>query len=429
MDYRLVANKILREWKGSSYLYGVGVLEQIGKVVKQYGSHTLVVSEEFFNGINQRIISSLQEAGVHMNPDRLVQGAKPNAPREDVYRLESYILHYQPDSIIVVGGGSGIDAIKAANVLATLGKDHTPEIEAYFGVSRVSEVLQKTGKTLLPIIAVQTSASSGAHLTKYSNITDPVEGQKKLIVDKAIIPTNPVFDYGVTITMPTSLTVDGAIDGIAHCIEVFYGVPDEQYELVEKITTTALELVIQYTKHAVEHPNDTEAREAIGLATDLGGYAIMIGGTNGAHLTSFSLVDVASHGRACGIMNPYYAVFFAPKIEKQLKVIGNIFRRHGFIEENIDILSGRELGLVVAQGMIAFNTSVGLPLSLQELPNFSTAHIGRALSAAKNPQLKMKLQNMPVALTAEMVDTYMGPILNAAYTGDLTLIRNMESDI
>ena len=79
--------------------------------------------------------------------------------------------------------------------------------------------------------------------------------------------------------------------------------------------------------------------------------------------------------------------------------------------------------------MIAFNTSVGLPLSLQELPNFSTAHIGRALSAAKNPQLKMKLQNMPVALTAEMVDTYMGPILNAAYTGDLTLIRNMESDI
>jgi alcohol dehydrogenase class IV len=429
MDYRVVANKILGEWKGSSYLYGVGVLEQIGKIAKKYGPHTLVVSEDFFGGINQRIISSLQEAGIHMNPDRLVQGAKPNAPREDVYRLESYILHYQPDSIIVVGGGSGIDAIKAANVLATLGKDHTPEIEAYFGVSRVSEALQKTGKTLLPIIAVQTSASSGAHLTKYSNITDPVEGQKKLIVDKAIIPTNPVFDYGVTVTMPSSLTVDGAIDGIAHCIEVFYGVPDEQYELVEKITTTALELVIQYTKRAVKHPNDTEAREAIGLATDLGGYAIMIGGTNGAHLTSFSLVDVASHGRACGIMNPYYTVFFAPKIEKQLKVIGNIFKRHGFIEENIDILSGRELGLVVAQGMIAFNTSVGLPLSLHELPNFSTAHIGRALSAAKNPQLKMKLQNMPVALTAEMVDTYMGPILNAAYTGDLTLIRNMESDI
>jgi alcohol dehydrogenase len=32
---------------------------------------------------------------------------------------------------------------------------------------------------------------------------------------------------------------------------------------------------------------------------------------------------------------------------------------------------------------------------------------------------------MPVPLTAEMVDEYMGPILEAAKTGDLGLIRNV----
>jgi alcohol dehydrogenase len=53
----------------------------------------------------------------------------------------------------------------------------------------VSDALAKTNTTLIPVIAVQTSASSGAHLTKYSNITDPVVGQKKLIVDDALIPT------------------------------------------------------------------------------------------------------------------------------------------------------------------------------------------------------------------------------------------------
>jgi alcohol dehydrogenase len=37
----------------------------------------------------------------------------------------------------------------------------------------------------------------------------------------------------------------------------------------------------------------------------------------------------------------------------------------------------------------------------------------------------MKLENMPVPLTAEMVDEYMGPVLQAAATGDLTLIRNV----
>jgi alcohol dehydrogenase len=37
----------------------------------------------------------------------------------------------------------------------------------------------------------------------------------------------------------------------------------------------------------------------------------------------------------------------------------------------------------------------------------------------------MKLENMPVALTAETVDKYMGPVLQAAKTGDLNLIKNV----
>ena len=32
---------------------------------------------------------------------------------------------------------------------------------------------------------------------------------------------------------------------------------------------------------------------------------------------------------------------------------------------------------------------------------------------------------MPVALTADMVDEYMGPILKAAKTGDLEIIKNV----
>ncbi len=49
----------------------------------------------------------------------------------------------------------------------------------------------------------------------------------------------------------------------------------------------------------------------------------------------------------------------------------------------------------------------------------------RALAAAKDPQLKMKLENMPVPLTADMLDDYMAPVLQAAKTGDLSLIRTV----
>ncbi len=33
---------------------------------------------------------------------------------------------------------------------------------------------------------------------------------------------------------------------------------------------------------------------------------------------------------------------------------------------------------------------------------------------------------MPVPMTAEMVDDYMGSILEAANTGDITLIKNVD---
>jgi alcohol dehydrogenase len=50
--------------------------------------------------------------------------------------------------------------------------------------------------------------------------------------------------------------------------------------------------------------------------------------------------------------------------------------------------------------------------------------VERILKAAKDPQLKMKLQNMPVPMTAEDVDLYMEPLIRAAITGDMSLIVN-----
>ncbi len=65
----------------------------------------------------------------------------------------------------------------------------------------------------------------------------------------------------------------------------------------------------------------------------------MLGGTNGGHLTSFSLVDVLSHGRACAIMNPYYTVFFAPAIQEPLQLTGPLYKASGDTDADLDDLS------------------------------------------------------------------------------------------
>ncbi len=418
------AYELLREWKGDSYVFGLDVLDKVGPLAASLGKTALVVSNTtYLKPVADQVVKALQDAKVSLAGGVIAPDAKPNAPREDVFRLESYILHYKPDCIIAVGGGSTIDAVKAANVLATVGGAITPEIDHYFGTGVVTKALEDSGKKLIPVIAVETSASSGAHLTKYANITDPMVGQKKLIVDPAIVPPMAVFDYATTVSMPVSVTIDGALDAIAHTFEVFCGAEDDNYDRVKDITVAAIDLVASHAKTLVKDPKNLEAREAIGLATDLGGYAIMIGGTSGAHLTSFSLVDIVSHGTACGIMNPYYAIYYSKGIQKQLRVVGEIFACHGYIKADLTALSGRNLAVAVANGMIEFGKSIGAPTKLNDLKGFSEKHIERALSAAKDPQLAMKLQNMPVPMQTSDVDIYMEPILRAAATGDLSLIK------
>ena len=416
------ANQYLQEFKGDAYLHGMGVLDQVGEVTAALGKRAMLVRDVFpgADTFVEQIKTSLAKAGVVVVQE--IKGAAPNAPREDLQRVTEAVRAAAPDVLVSFGGGSTIDVVKAADVLYVLGGS----VEDYFGTGLVAKALQAQGKTLLPQVAIQTAASSGAHLTKYSNITDLASGQKKLIVDESVVPTRPMFDYAVTMGAPQSLTADGALDGISHALEVLYSaVGKSDYEKVLPVSLEAISLVVKYLPEVLADPQNVTARQALGLATDLGGYAIMIGGTNGAHLTSFSLVDVLSHGRACGLLNPYYTVFFSPSVENALKLVGEVYFENGYMHTDPCTVHGRELGMAVARGMIAFEEKIGFPVKLEDVSGFTPQHIERALTAAKNPQLKMKLENMPVPLTAEMVDEYMGPILEAAVTGNLEVIRNV----
>lgn len=417
------ARTLLHRFKGDSYLHGTGVLTKVGPMAAEVGAWAALVACQFPGcaGHLDTIRESLRSAGMHVAGE--LDGAAPNAPREDLARITRGLHEIHPEVIITFGGGSTIDCVKAAEILRTLGGD----IDPYFGTGLVTQALERSGRHLTPHVAIQTAASSAAHLTKYSNITDLRTGQKKLIVDNAIVPARPVFDYGVTVDAPASLTTDGALDGISHCLEVLYSaVGKPNYAIIAEVAAEGIRLIVDYLPRVLQHPHFLEGREALGLATDLGGYAIMLGGTNGAHLTSFSLVDLLSHGRACGMLNPYYTVLFAPAIQEPLQLVGKIYRDAGFASNAIDGLTGRDLGLAVAEAMIAFEKHVGAPATLREVPGFNDTYIHRALLAAKDPQLRMKLENMPVALRAETVDEYMGPVLEAAATGDLSLIRNVS---
>lgn len=411
------AKRLLKEFKGDNYVFGENALQAIDTFAKRIGRNVAVVSGKTGKrtGIVDFVTGSLSKAGSKVVG--ILDGARPNTPREDVYRLAYQFLKIECDGVVAIGGGSCIDAAKAALVLAIYGG----VIDDYFGTGRVTE---KSKGEQIPLIAIQTASSSSAHLTKYSNVTDVITNQKKLIVDDSIVPRAAIFQYDITKTCPPNLTKDGALDGIAHCWEVWMGATRKAYyKKVSEVAFTGIRLIVENLPKAVDKPDDMDARYALGLGTDLGGYAIMLGGTNGGHLGSFSLVDILTHGRACAVLNPYYTVLFSPAIQDQLRKIAPIYVEAGFMDPEKTRLSGRKLAEAVAQAMIEFSRSIKFPVTLKEA-GATEKHIERMIKAAKDPQLKMKLQNMPIPIDAEKgdVDSLMKPTIEAAFTGDLSLV-------
>ena len=125
------ARDLIRGFKGDSYAFGLGVMGEAGARAKVLGTRPLVLAETSADWVSKPLgdlLDSLSAAGVTPVGDPVL-GARPNAPREDLYRIESHILHRRPDSIVVMGGGSGIDAAKAAAVLATYGAEVSAEID------------------------------------------------------------------------------------------------------------------------------------------------------------------------------------------------------------------------------------------------------------------------------------------------------------
>jgi len=156
---------LLKGWKGETYTFGFDVLGKAGDCAARYGKRALVIvadlGQGWMAGTLQTVMDALRSKGIEAE---VIVGAGPNAPREDVYRLALHVARTKPEVIVAVGGGSTIDAAKAANVLATFspedvkkalqaGESAASTVDPYFGVGMVSKVKGASGKTLLPLIA------------------------------------------------------------------------------------------------------------------------------------------------------------------------------------------------------------------------------------------------------------------------------------
>lgn len=420
------ARELLTEFKGNAYAFGPGAIVEAGRMVARMGDRVLLARSDsaHANGMLDGLQHALDRAGIEIAST--VHGAAVNTPVQDVERVRADILRARPDAVVALGGSSLIDGVKASAVLAAL----EGSCEDYYGTGKVSEAAARAGRSPVPVMAVQTVAGSAAHLTPSANVTDLSTMQKRVIADEACVPPLAIFDYNATLTCGPELTKAGAFDGICHLVEVYLGLreSDPHYERAEEVCLTGLELLVAALPGVVKLPGCEKCRETVGLGTDLGGYALTLGSTNGPHLNSFSLVDVMDHGRAAAVLLPYYVCMFAPAVAPKLVRVGSIYQEYGCIdtEDELETMEPIELGRTVALGMAELTRQVGFPVSLGEVAGVTDVHVERMLKMAKDPTLAGKMAAMPVPLVGEDVDRCMGSVIVAALAGDLDLVETVD---
>lgn len=191
-------------------LFGRGVLGELSAVVAECGAmRPLLVTDAGVAaaGLPERLSRELAAAGLAA---AVWDGVAPDPDEEHAERCRDQIAAGGHDAVVAVGGGSVIDAAKVAAVLATNGGASAD----YFGFDRV----RRPG---LPLIAVPTTAGSGAEVSSHAVLVRRQPRKKEVVAGGHLLARAAVVDPDATVTLPRTPALHAALDGLIHALEAF----------------------------------------------------------------------------------------------------------------------------------------------------------------------------------------------------------------
>lgn len=178
------------------------------------------------------------------------------------------------DFIVAVGGGSAIDVAKAIK---------------YFSKADVN------------ILAVPTTAGTGAEVTRFSVLYK--NGDKNSVRSYDIIPEYQVFDYTTLKSLPRVQKIVTGLDAFSHAVEAYWS--KDATDESRSYSAKALEL---FKENYLSYINgDDSADEAMMKCSELAGRAINIAQTTACHAFSYKLHKIKGfyHGQAVAICLVY----------------------------------------------------------------------------------------------------------------------------
>jgi alcohol dehydrogenase len=292
--------------------FGAGSVRRLPEVVAATGAGLAVVVTDAglaATGLVDWVIELLDGAGltvavfdgVHANPTTgdLAVGA-------DTVRaaLEQSLLD-QPGSpaagcLVAVGGGSPIDAAKGIAVAAV-----NPQR------GRDLDYRGQFAATPLPIVAVPTTAGTGAETNAFGVVTDPDTGRKFYVGSTATRPAVAILDPELTVGLPPRPTAATGLDALTHAVESYLSI--RANPVSDGIALQVTGMVAEFLPWAVADGADREARAQLLLAAHLAGTGMARTGLGLCHAIGHAISGRFGlpHGEALALVLPQVLRFNA----------------------------------------------------------------------------------------------------------------------
>ncbi len=199
------------------------------------------------------------------------------------------------DWVVGAGGGAVIDCAKAASAMMS----NPGSLEDY---------LEGVGKELpideipAPMVAVPTTAGTGAEVTKNAVISGP--GYKKSVRSPMMIPSVALVDPELTHSMPPEVTASCGMDAMVQCVESYLS--RNASPLTDGLALQGMAAAGRSLARACKDGGDVEARQDMALASLLGGICLANAGLGAVHgfASPLGALFPIPHGVACAALFP-----------------------------------------------------------------------------------------------------------------------------
>jgi alcohol dehydrogenase len=337
-------------------VFGAGAVQRLGSfAVELGGRRVLLVTDKGLAraGYEQRGVDALQGAGLQVVVFDDVHSEPTTA---DVERGLAVARSENIDLIVGFGGGSSMDCAKGINFLLTNGG----RMEDYWGVGKAS-------KSMLPLIAVPTTAGTGSEAQSFAIIASSTTHMKMACGDKKAAAKIAILDPALTLTMPRAVTAATGIDAISHAVESH--VTKARTTMSQLFSRRAWQLLSRGLPQVLALAGDSAlaARGDMLLGAHLAGAAIeksMLGATHSL-ANPLSAHFGVTHGVAVGLMLPHVIRFNAA-------VAGPLYGELAS-DAGLCLSDDPRAGSILAEHIARLFASAGLPTSL------SACHVTREL--------------------------------------------------